>query len=160
MSSSRTPHEQTDVSKLRVGELFRMLFQGVTVALLVAQLLLPADGTTATDGASLPLVMLWLLLFAFWLVGGVWRFQTGIRIGVVDLALLLLILWHTLSGLWALGLTTRESVNMTWQWIAAGCCFFSHPSVVHQSPRVPHPLGDFGRSGRRSRGLQLLPVDG
>ena len=123
MSSSRIEHEQTDVSKLRDGDLFRMLFQGATVALLVAQLLLPADGTTATDGAGIPLVMLWLLLFALWLVGGVWRFRTGIRMGVVDLALLLLILWHTLSGLWALGLTTRESVNMTWQWIAAGCCF-------------------------------------
>lgn len=94
-----------------------------TSCLLVAQLLLPADGTTAADGAGVSLTMLWLLLVVVWLFTVVYRGRQPVRLGITDWAVLALVALHTISAVWAVGHAARPAINMLWEWISVGCCF-------------------------------------
>ena len=100
------------------------------VALVVAQVVLPADSTAVLAGAGLPFVMFWLALAAAWAVCLLGSRGGEIRFGWVDGCVALLVLWHTLSGLIAAGVfgetgqhAPRPAWNMTWQWVSFGVAF-------------------------------------
>jgi O-antigen ligase len=93
-------------------------------ALYVARPLVPNDPVTDRgDGAVF--VILWLLLAAAWLFHVGLRRRLAVRWGAVDLALLVLIGWHCLSGLLAVWQASpRPAINVTWQWLALAIGFF------------------------------------
>jgi len=94
------------------------------VALLVARPMLPSEAV-ATAGDGLPLVMLWITLAAFWLVGQIGRARFFLRFGWIDASVLLLIVLHTLAAAWgAKHGSPRPAVNMLWEWVALGLTFF------------------------------------
>ncbi len=98
------------------------LLCGMT-ALLVARPLFPSEA--ATEGDGLPVVMLWLALGVFWLLGAIGRRKFALRCGWTDAAVLLLVVCTTVSSLWALKYgTPRPAVNMLWEWIGLATCFF------------------------------------
>ncbi len=70
------------------------------------------------------MVMLWIALAVFWLLGAVGRARFAIRFGWTDAAVLLLVGWHTVAAVWATRHgTPRPAVNMLWEWIGMGLGF-------------------------------------
>jgi hypothetical protein len=99
------------------------LLCGMT-AVLVARPLFPSE-SAAQSGDGLSVVMLWLALSVFWLLGAIGRRTFSLRLGWTDTAVLLLVAWTTISALWAVRYgTPRPAVNMLWEWIGLGMCFF------------------------------------
>ena len=93
-------------------------------ALCVARPLFPSE-SAASYGDGLTMVMLWIALAVFWLLGAIGRPQFSIRFGWTDAAVLLLVGWHTVAALWAVGHgTPRPAINMLWEWVGMGLCFF------------------------------------
>jgi hypothetical protein len=112
------------------------LLAGMT-ALLVARPLFPSE-SAAQFGDGLLVVMLWIALAAFWLVGrvggtvpifvstkmGLSRLRP-LRLGWTDAAVLLLIVWHSVAALVAVAQgSPRPALNMLWEWIGMGLCYF------------------------------------
>jgi O-antigen ligase len=96
---------------------------GAICALFVARPLFPSEAAHQGDG--LPVVMLWIVLAVLWVSGAIARPQFRLRFGWTDAAVLLLIGWHTIAGLWAAKhVSPRPAVNMLWEWIALGLAFF------------------------------------
>ena len=99
------------------------LLCGMT-AVLVARPLFPSE-SAAANGDGLSVVMLWIALGVFWLLGIIGRPKFSLRLGWTDAAVLLLVGWASLSALWAVRHgTPRPAVNMLWEWIGMGMCFF------------------------------------
>jgi hypothetical protein len=97
---------------------------GAMTALLVARPLFPSE-SAAAHGDGMPMVMLWIALGVFWLLGAVGRPTFVLRFGCVDAAALALIAWNVVASLWAVWHgTPRPAVNMLWEWIGLGLCFF------------------------------------
>ena len=97
------------------------LLGGVT-ALFVARPLFPSE--SPADGDGLTVVMLWIALAVFWLLGAIGRPKFLLRFGWPDAAVLLLVAWHTVAAFWATQHgTSRPAVNMLWEWIGLGLCF-------------------------------------
>ena len=93
-------------------------------AVLVARPLFPSE-LAAVNGDGLSVVMLWLALGVFWLLGTIGRRKFSLRLGWTDAAVLLLVGWTSVSALWAVRHgTPRPAVNMLWEWIGMGMCFF------------------------------------
>jgi len=103
---------------------------GAACGLWVVRPLYPSEGA-ASRGDGLPVVMLWLALAVFWLLGAIGRRQFRLRFGWIDAGLLLAIGLHTVSALWA---TThgspRPAVNMLWEWVGFGVGFFLTRQLV------------------------------
>jgi hypothetical protein len=96
---------------------------GALVALLVVRPLYPSE-SAAWDGDGLVVVMLWIALAVFWLLGSVGRPRFELRLAWTDAAVLLLVGWHTIAALWVLDRgSPRPAVNMLWEWIAYGLCY-------------------------------------
>jgi len=92
-------------------------------ALFVARPLFPCE-SAAISGDGLPVVMLWIALAAFWLLGAIGHGSFPVRFGRTDAAMLLLIALGTLAGIRAaLHASPRPAINMLWEWIAAGLAF-------------------------------------
>ena len=92
-------------------------------ALLVARPLFPSE-SAAQYGDGLSIVMLWIALGIFWLLGAIGRPRFAIRFGWTDAAVLLLIGWHTVAAIWAAKHgTPRPAVNMLWEWVGLGLGF-------------------------------------
>ncbi len=99
------------------------LLAGMT-ALFVARPLFPSE-SAANFGDGLSSVMLWIALAVFWLLGAVGRPRFSVRFGATDLAVLLLVVWHTAAALLAVEHgTPRPAVNMLWEWVGLGLCYF------------------------------------
>ncbi len=98
------------------------LLGGMT-ALCVARPLFPSE-SAALQGDGLAMVMLWIALGVFWLLGAIGRPRFAIRFGWTDAAVLLLLGWHTAAALWATRHgSPRPAVNVLWEWIGMGLCF-------------------------------------
>jgi tetratricopeptide (TPR) repeat protein len=105
------------------GERLRPWLLGGITALYVARPLFPSE-SVAADGDGLTVVMLWIALAVFWLLGAIGRPKFSLRFGWTDAAVLLLMVWHTAAALWATQHgTPRPAVNMLWEWIGLGLCF-------------------------------------
>jgi O-antigen ligase len=97
---------------------------GALCALWVARPLFPSE-SAAEQGDGLPMVMLWLALAIFWLLGVIGQREWRIRFGWTDAAMLMLVGCQTLAALWGAWLgNPRPAVNMLWEWIAIGLSFF------------------------------------
>lgn len=95
---------------------------GGLVALFVARLLFPTESAVYGDG--MPVVMLWIALAVFWLLGAIGRPRWEVRFGWVDAAVCALIAWHTLAGVVAVFAgSPRPAVNMTWEWLGMGVSY-------------------------------------
>jgi cytochrome c-type biogenesis protein CcmH/NrfG len=93
------------------------------MALWVARPLFPSE-SAAQYGDGLSMVMLWIALGIFWLLGAIGRPRFTLRFGWTDAAVLLLLGWHTVAALWATRHgTPRPAVNMLWEWIGLGLGF-------------------------------------
>jgi len=98
-------------------------------ALFVVRPLFPSEA--AADGDGLPVVMLWIALAMFWLVGAAGRKEFRVRFGRTDAAVLLLVGLHTLAGTWAaVHASPRPAVNMTWQWTGLGLAYFMARQLI------------------------------
>jgi len=96
---------------------------GGLVALVVLRPLFPSE-SAALEGDGLVVVMLWIALAVFWLLGAIGRPWFRVRFGWTDVAVLLLIGWHTMAALWAANHgSPRPALNMLWEWIAYGLCY-------------------------------------
>jgi len=122
---ARTPDPPTgDRAPAGVADRARPWLLGAAVALYVARPLFPSEGSSA-QGDGLPLVMLWLALGVFWLLGAIGRPAFRVRFGAVDAAVLLLVAWHSVAAVCAaVRVTPRAPVNVLWEWIGLGLGFF------------------------------------
>ncbi|MEX2025988.1 MAG: hypothetical protein WEH44_01785, partial [Pirellulaceae bacterium] len=104
-------------------ERFRPLLLPAAVALLVAPHLIPSE---AVGGGTYAVpAMLWCVLFLAWGIVTAFSAQPRIVFSWSDAALLLLVGWHTLSGLLPReGIVTRSAWNIVWLWISYGVGYF------------------------------------
>ena len=103
-------------------------------AMLVVQIILPGDSVTSASGAGVPLAMIWTLLLVAYAALVLWRNGRPIRFGKTDAAVFVLISIHTISGIWATHHgAPRPAINMTWEWIGLGCCFFLLRQLISRS---------------------------
>nr|NIP85006.1 hypothetical protein [Planctomycetales bacterium] len=109
-------------------------FLAAVAALLVAQVLLPADSVLPAQGAALPQVMLWLVLLIVYLVTTMLGQGGSLRWGIPDLLLASLILLHTIAALVAVDTAApRPALNVLWTWVGCGCGYF----LTRQLARSP-----------------------
>lgn len=100
------------------------LLAGATTALFVLRPLYPSE-SVAAEGDGLPAVMLWLLALTAWAILLARGNLSRVRFGWPDFAVTLLVLWHSLSALWAVAFERpRPALNMLWEWIGLGIAFF------------------------------------
>lgn len=112
------------------GDRLRPLLLALLTALLVARPLYPSE-SAAVSGDGMPMVMLWIALVLFWLLGAIGEPVFRIRTGWADAAVAALVVWHTLAGVWAAShAAPRPAINMTWEWIAFGLSFFMLRQLV------------------------------
>jgi len=120
--SPRNAHPRPPLAISQTDRLRPWLLGGL-MALLVARPLFPSE-SAAVHGDGLTVVMLWIALAVFWLLGAVGRSKFSFRFGGVDAAVLALVLWHTVAALWACTQgSPRPAVNMLWEWVGMGLCF-------------------------------------
>jgi O-antigen ligase len=101
----------------------RPLLLGGLMTLCVARPLYPSE-SAAFDGDGVTIVMLWIALAVFWLLGTVGRPEFSVRFGWLDAAVLLLVGWHTVAALWATQHgSPRPAANMLWEWVGLGLCY-------------------------------------
>lgn len=97
---------------------------GCVTALFVLRPLYPSE-SVAAEGDGLPVVMLWLLLLAFWAILVARGSLTRVRFTWPDMAVALLVAWHSLAALWAVAFESpRPALNMLWEWLAVGVAYF------------------------------------
>ena len=114
-----------------LGDRLRPWLLGAMVALFVARPLFPGE-SAANEGDGLPVVMLWIALAVFWLLGAIGRREFRLRLGWTDAAVLALVAWHTIAAVWAaMHLSPRPAVNMLWEWIGLALAFlFARQLIV------------------------------
>ena len=97
---------------------------GALVALFVVRPLFPSE-SAAFEGDGLPLVMLWIALATFWMLGAIGWAEFRVRFGCFDAAVLALAVLHTIAGVAAAAhLSPRPAVNVLWEWIGLGLAYF------------------------------------
>ena len=117
----------------------RGLLRGVLAALLVLTVLVPSDSIEVREGAGILLVLLWLLLALAWCLNRR-RDHKPVRWGLVETAVTLLVLAHTVSCLWrASEGNARATYNTMWQWMSFGMSFLLMRQLV-DSPRIGRAL--------------------
>ncbi len=101
----------------------RAVLAGILTALLVLRPLYPSEMAALTcDG--LP-VMIWLLALMLWALFVARGALVHVRFGSPDVAMLLLVLWHTVAALWAVAHESpRPALNMLWEWLGLAIAFF------------------------------------
>jgi len=118
------PEPAPPAAKVR-GDRLRPWLLAAMTALFVVRPLFPSTSANIESGDGLPVVMLWLALAVFWLLGAIGREPMRIRFGLADAAVLLLIAWHTVAAVWAaMHASPRPAINALWEWLALGLAFF------------------------------------
>ena len=99
-------------------------------ALVVARPLFPSE-SAAHYGDGLSVVMPWIALAVFWLLSSLGRPPFRLRFGWTDAAVGALVVWHTVASAWAVAHgTPRPAINMLWEWVGMGLCFFLARQLV------------------------------
>jgi O-antigen ligase len=99
-------------------------------ALFVARPLFPSE-SAANYGDGLAMVMLWIALATFWLLGVLGHAKFELRFGWTDVAAVVLVGWYVVSGIGAvMHGTPRPAMNMLWEWIGLGLSFFMVRQLV------------------------------
>ena len=116
--------DATRFGESSLGDRMRPWLLGAATSLFVARVLFPSE-SAARDGDGQLAVMLWTLLAVAWAVGTIGQPKLRVRLGWTDLAVGLLIGWHTLAALVAVrNGSPRPALNMLWEWVALGLAFF------------------------------------
>jgi hypothetical protein len=116
-------HDEPD-AVARPPRLPRFLLAG-SMALWVCRPLWASEGA-ALYGDGLPVVMLWIVLMAAWLLGTLRYGELTIRFGWIDVAVLFLIVSYAVSAM--VGAThdnPRPAVNLLWEWVGLGLGYFA-----------------------------------
>ncbi len=115
---------------LPLADRMRPWLLAALVALLVARPLFPSEASPEA-GDNLTSIMLWLALAVVWLLGVIRVKEFRLRFGAVDVAVLVLVGWHTVAGLWTISHgSPRAAIDATWLWIAYGVSFFLARQLV------------------------------
>lgn len=102
---------------------------GGMASLLVARPLFPSESASSGDG--LTVVMLWLVLAVVWLLGAVGRPAFRIRFGATDGAVLAFFALYAVAAIWpSEERSARHALNVLWEWIGLGLCFFLARQLV------------------------------
>ena len=105
------------------GQRLRPWLLGGACALVVARPLFPSE-SAILRGDGLPVVMLWIALAVFWLLGAIGHREFRLRLGWVDGAVLVAVGLHTVSGVWAAAhASPRPALNALWEWIGLALSF-------------------------------------
>lgn len=114
-------------------DIVRQMLGAGLVALLVATPLVPSEAP-GTTGTGVLWNLLWLLLLVGWaLAAWVWP-PAGVRWHVVDTAFLAFLAWHSLSAVvMAHQGDARAAINLLWQWVSFGVCFFLARQLLHEA---------------------------
>jgi O-Antigen ligase len=129
---ARKPTPPRDVPRaVPHGELVRRVLQLGLTAVFVATPLIPSEAPAS--GAGVMLILLWLLLLVAWSVAMfIWP-QAGLRWGWVDSIVTLFLVLHTASALVAASRgDARAAINLLWQWVGFGACFFLARQLLSQ----------------------------
>jgi O-antigen ligase len=103
---------------------------GVFASLIVAMPLLPSE-TVYLGGSAMAIILLWLLLFFVWAATGAASGKLVFYGGATLWALILFLAWHSTSALVMAGRGhPRAAINMLWQWLSFGLCFFLARQLV------------------------------
>lgn len=95
-----------------------------TAALFVSRPLVPSEGVAWIGDGQL-WVMLWLIVAALTLLSAVARGKLAVPLRGIDVAVLALIVWHTVAAIAAVRAgSPRPAVNMLWEWIGMGASYF------------------------------------
>lgn len=128
MSKSRKKHRVTAVRHpaldVEPSDRLASIVSGGAMALFVARLLVPAEATT--EGDTLWIVQLWLVVGLLWAWHALRSDRLTLRFDLCDAALALLTGGHLLSG-FAVLLTEghkRAAINGMWEWIGLLVSFF------------------------------------
>ncbi|MCE9553269.1 MAG: O-antigen ligase family protein [Planctomycetes bacterium] len=121
---------QKNPTSQSAAERARTLLLGMLSALIVASVLLPADSIAAPDGAGLPLVALTLLLAVAFCGLAVAGRVSAHRFGLVEWAVVTLIVFHALAAIASLHYGARPAINMVWQWTGLGVGFLLARQLV------------------------------
>ncbi|MEN6558929.1 MAG: O-antigen ligase family protein [Thermoguttaceae bacterium] len=117
------PHDLETPPAVARGDRWRPWLLGAMAALFVARPLFPSE-SAALFGDGLMMVMLWIALAVAWLLGAVGRPTFRLRFGWTDAAVLLLVGWHTIAALWAVGAADpRPAWNMLWEWLGMALAY-------------------------------------
>jgi len=129
MARNKKPKRRTGPARSKepavspAGDRLRPWLLAAMTALFVARPLFPCE-SAALSGDGLPVVMLWIALTGFWLLGVIGYGSFPVRFGPTDAAVLLLIVLGALAGVWAaMHASPRPAINMLWEWIAMGMAF-------------------------------------
>ncbi|HVU90431.1 MAG TPA: O-antigen ligase family protein [Pirellulales bacterium] len=121
MSHKRPPPSST---KDREDDSLRPWLLAGAVALFVARPLLPSEGTLA-GGDAVVLMLGPLLLLVAWALRAVMRCGGTARLGMVDLVVLFLVVWHGAAAWRALpNGAPRAAINAAWQLVSLAALFF------------------------------------
>ena len=135
MSRRRQEQKQRDRGRTlaQLAERLRPLLLPAAVALLVAPHLIPSEAVAMGGTHAVP-AMLWCVLLLAWGTVTVLSPQPRVIFSWSDAALLLLVGWHTLSGLVPReGIVTRGAWNVVWLWISYGIGWFLLRQLLRSS---------------------------
>lgn len=103
---------------------------GVCTALSIARLLSPSE-SVAWRGDGLPLDLFWLLTLLGWATAAWHDRQVFVRIGWIDVGMLLLVAWSVIAAAHAAVVDApRPAINMLWSWLAVGAAFWLWRQLV------------------------------
>ncbi|MDA1054725.1 MAG: O-antigen ligase family protein [Planctomycetota bacterium] len=138
---SRYPLKTSSAAQASVGdagERLRPLWLSGVTALFVATPLIPSEAVPKGLGVSL--LMAWFVLCAGFIVTGAVQRNLRLRIGAIEIAMLLFVALHTLSALvLADAGQPRQTLNMLWQWVGFAVAFLLVRQVV-RTPRESRAL--------------------
>ncbi len=121
---SSPPTGEVCLARPEESPLPRRVLAGAVTALVVLRPLYPSESAAVT-GDGLPVVVMWLLILVLWAAFVARGSITRVRWGWPDIALTLLVLWHTIAALWAMAYESpRPALNMLWEWLGISIAFF------------------------------------
>lgn len=124
--SDRNRDEQppaTASASLPAANILRWGLLGGMTALYVVRPLFPSE-SAAVYGDGMTVVMLWIALAVFWLLGAIGRPVFELRFGWIDAAVLLLVAWCGVSAISVMWHgAPRPAINMFWEWLGLGLAF-------------------------------------